>query len=121
MAVGLGGSQSPPRDGIPPHPYPTPTHPALHAHAQSILSALSGASTTAEVEIVLTHPAAGGEEEAGGSPLAPGVQGPDGSRRLVDVRVDKERRVQLPLYLDGEAVCGKVRVRGGGGVVHGST
>ncbi|KAI9330276.1 vacuolar protein sorting-associated protein 26-domain-containing protein [Zopfochytrium polystomum] len=55
------------------------------------MAALFGlGSSAADIEIVLT-----GEEQ----------------RKLVDVKVDKDRKSKFPLYFDGESVGGKVLVR----------
>jgi vacuolar protein sorting-associated protein 26 len=35
----------------------------------------------------------------------------ESARRMVDVKVDKDRREKLPLYLDGEGVSGQVTIR----------
>eukprot|EP00842_Homolaphlyctis_polyrhiza_P005181 jgi/Hompol1/5664/HPOL_002052-RA len=54
------------------------------------MQALFGLGGTADIEVVLAD---------------------EDSRKLVDVKADKERRLKLPLYFDGESVSGKVQVR----------
>jgi len=39
------------------------------------------------------------------------LEGSDEDRKMIDVKLDKNRREKVPLYMDGESVKGEVTIR----------